>query len=384
MERIDNNERENRVDIDRILQHIGLERNTNPNMMVEYTPGSEARITTVMDDTLNRYNTLSNVSKIVVNEKLKFAIADFLSATTERAMNAKFHNSLSYMEQCGILSPEKYNMHIQKVNAVKGMVNIGTSIVCDVAPLIFDYLNTRIQHNKLKDFIIGSVAYINRETNPLINKHIWETFMQAGIVKPNMNMDISYIHTEFDRYANPDGLYTVPMLDNKIKTNLQQEDAMAKKIISICDLSNIDVQERALEFLESFLRINYQEAKLLLEDAKYSQESLSEIILYSSINYETFFSDFISNISHAQRFARYDLSNDVQKKIRDERKDTMEQIIQDTINKKGLFFTAEKRADLIEANARIMSASLNNGFKMGTEAELIERNYEVGEYLGLL
>ena len=379
MEKIDYKQRADRADIDRILDYIGLEKNTDSCKKVSYTANSEAEITAVMDDTLNRYNTLSNVSQIVIDENLKYAIADLLAVTTERAMNAKFHNSLSELEKCGILSEDKYKLHIRSVERAKGLVNIGASIVFDVAPLIYDYCSTRIQQRKLREFIIGSVAYVNREMNPLIFKHIWETLMQAGILKANMQMDENLLVAEFNKFSDSNGIYILPMLENKVRMNMQQEEIMAKKIVSICDIENNAVRERALEFLEGFMRLNRQESEALLADAKCSQQFLSEVILYSSINFQTLFSDFAKDMSHACKFARYDLSNDVQKKVRDERKDTMEQIINETLNKKGILFTAGRRADLIQANARVMSASLNYGFEIETALKLTKRNRKVGE-----
>lgn len=379
-----NNQMNTRQDVDRILDHLGMEKNTNTELMVPFTSGSQAQITTVLDDNLNRYNILSNVSQIVIDEKLKYAIADLLSVTTEKAMNEKFHNSLSDLEKCGILSEEKYNTHVKNVEMTKGLVNIGANIVFDVAPLIYDYCSTRIQKKNIKKFIIGSVAYINRELNPLISKHIWENLMQAKIVKNGTEIDVNFLNREFAKFANPNGIYVIPMLDDRVNIDSMQKEIMAKKIVSICDLNNNETKERALEFLESFIHIDYQGAKLILDDAGCSQQFLSELIEYSSVNYRTFFSDFIKDVGHARRFAEYDLSNDVQKKIRDKRKDSMEQIICDTMNKKGMLFTAGKRADLIKAHARVMSASLNDGFEIETALKLSKRNRKVGEYLGLL
>lgn len=50
-------------------------------------------------ETLNKYNTISNLSALSVDLQLADAVASFLTAAVERDMNTKFHNKLSLLEK---------------------------------------------------------------------------------------------------------------------------------------------------------------------------------------------------------------------------------------------------------------------------------------------
>lgn len=368
------------ADLDRIYEILGEERTPGEVGNAVVTENTSQIMTGYMNGTLNKYNSFSNLSALSVDFQLADAVANFLTVAVEKDMNRKFHNNLSILEQNGLLSAEKYEMHKRSVVEAKQLTGIGVYAAFSLAPIIGATINNYLNKSEIVDFVVGTYAYINQEYTPMIGYEI-------GCLLLQMNIQISdnKIRAVFEKFKANVGLSHIPLF-SKRNMNIfgnDGKDILAKEIVSRCDLHEGDVKERALEFVEDFLRMDNKSANLLVEDSVCAQESLSDITWFSAINYRYVFLDFIKDVASAQQFAFYDLENDPYGRMRDERKDKMETVVRDVSAKKGLFLTQGKRKDIIDASAKMIQYSLNPNYDISMDIKMIKREKKVLQLYGL-
>ena len=157
---------------------------------------------------------------------------------------------------------------------------------------------------------------------------------------------------------------------------------MAKEIISRCDLHSDDVFSRAEDFVQSYLGLTPTQVKSLMADAQASQDSLSDIIWFSAIDYRYLFADFIRDVTNARQFASINIDNDPYRVMREERRTNMEKIIEGVVKQKSLFLTNKKRKDIIDSSAKLMKYSLNPSYDVSMQTKIIKRERKILEYYG--
>lgn len=376
---IDNEERLDK-DLDKIYSLLGEERTPGTFGNATLSTVSSNNIISYTNGALNKYNLLSNIGELKVNAHVVDAVADFLTTAVEKDMNKKFHQNLTVLEQNGIITEEKFAEHVNKVAMAKQLTGIGVYAVFSLAPVICNTIQNYSSKKDVSDFIIGAYAYINRDLTPMISFSIKQVLLQM-----NISIKEEKLTSVFEQKVNKSDMSGIPMLSkrNREVFNYKGMDLLAKEIVSRCDLNNDKIYERSLEFVEGFLGINHYKAKELIADAMYSQESLSDITWFSAINLRYVFLDFISSVQEARRFAVYDLENDPFRKIRLEREQKMENIINDVSSRKNLFLTAGKRKDIIDASAKMLQYSLNPDYSIATDIKMIKREKEILDLYGL-
>jgi len=368
------------ADLDRIYEILGEERIPGQEGSAVVTENATQMMTGYINGTLNKYNSFSNLSALSVDFQLADAMASFLTAAVEKDMNKKFHNNLSLLEQNGLISAEKFEQHKRSVVAAKQLTGLGVYAAFSLTPIIGTIINNYINKNEIIDFVVGTYAYINREYTPLINYEIASLLLQMDI-----QISDSKIKSVFEKYKVSSGLSHIPIFSKRNMSIFGNvgKDVLAKEIVSRCDLHNSSVNDRALEFIEDFLRMDSESAKELVEDSICAQDSLSDITWFSAINYRYVFLDFIQDVANAQQFAFYDLNNDPYGGIRENRKEKMASIVSDVSAKKGLFLTTGKRKDIIDASAKMIQYSLNPNYDISTDIKMIRREKKVLKLYGL-
>lgn len=368
------------ADLDRIYEILGEERIPGQEGSAVVTENATQMMTGYINGTLNKYNSFSNLSALSVDFQLADAMASFLTAAVEKDMNKKFHNNLSLLEQNGLISAEKFEQHKRSVVAAKQLTGLGVYAAFSLTPIIGTIINNYINKNEIIDFVVGTYAYINREYTPLINYEIASLLLQMDI-----QVSDSKIKSVFEKYKVSSGLSHIPIFSKRNMSIFGNvgKDVLAKEIVSRCDLHNSSVNDRALEFIEDFLRMDSESAKELVEDSICAQDSLSDITWFSAINYRYVFLDFIQDVANAQQFAFYDLNNDPYGGIRENRKEKMASIVSDVSAKKGLFLTTGKRKDIIDASAKMIQYSLNPNYDISTDIKMIRREKKVLKLYGL-
>ena len=368
------------ADLDRIYEILGEERTPGEVGNAVVTENTSRIMTGYINGTLNKYNTFSNLSALSVDFQLVDAVASFLTVAVEKDMNRKFHNKLTVLEQNGLLSEEKFEMHKQSVVAAKQLTGLGVYATFSLAPIIDATINNYLNKNEIVDFVVGSYAYINRAFTPLISYEIICLLQEMDI-----QLSEAKIQNLFNKYMNDSGLSHIPVFSKRNRSILGDEgkDILAKEIVSRCDLHDELIYSRAMEFVEEFLRMDITSAKNLVEDSLCAQDSLSDITWFSAINYRYVFLDFIKNAINAQQFAFYDLENDPYGRMREDRKEKMESVVREVSSKKGLFLTSGKRKDIIDASAKMIQYSLNPNYDISLDIKMIKREKEVLKLYGL-
>lgn len=368
------------ADLDKIYEILGEERIPGQEGQAVVTESTSQIMTGYINGTLNKYNTFSNLSTLSVDFQLADAIASFLTVAVEKDMNKKFHNKLSLLEQNGLISAEKFERHKSSVVAAKQLTGLGVYAAFSLAPIIEATINNYLNKNEIVDFVVGTYAYINQEYTPLISYEI-----SCLLLQMNIQVSESKIKNVFEKYKSSSGLSHIPIFSKRNMSIFGDagKDTLAKEIVSRCNLHDSEVNNRALEFIEDFLRMDIGSAKKLVEDTVCVQDSLSDITWFSAINYRYVFLDFIQDVANAQQFAFYDLNNDPYGQMRENRKEKMESIIRDVSAKKGLFLTIGKRKDIIDASAKMIQYSINPNYDISMDIKMIRREKKVLELYGL-
>lgn len=376
---IDNEERMDK-DLDRIYEILGEERIPGTSGSAIVTPNTGTAIVGYTDGVLNKYNSLANIDEIRFDTQITDAIASFLTIAVERDMNKKFHQKLSILEKNGIISEEKFELHKSNVIKAKQLTGLGVYTTFSLAPIVCASISNYLQKSQMVDFVVGVYAYINRDLSSLVKYNITNLLYEMDI-----RIDEEKLQRTFDKYCNSTGLSNLPVFSRRNRTIFGRDgmDILVKDIISRCDLHEVEVKNRALEFVEDFLNIDNLHAEKMLSEAKCSQIAISDITWFSAINYRYVFLDFIKDVANAQQFAFYDISNDPYKRIREERRQQMETIIQSVASKKDLFLSDGKRKDIIEASAKMLQYSLNPNYDIAMDIKMIKREKEILEKYGM-
>lgn len=375
-----NNEENMDNDITRFFSLIGEERvpGTCGNAVV--TPASVQTMTGYTDGLLNKYNIFSNLGSISFEPEIMNALANVVTIAVERDMNQKFHKSLSLLEKNGIISQEKFEIHKQSVMRAKQRAGLGVYASFSIAPIISVAISNFLQKKDISEFVIGVYGYINQELSPMVRYNIVHLLAEMGI-----NLNDAQIQSIFRKYCDKCGLSMLPFFSQRNmkvfgKTGLE---ILGKEIVSRCDLHSEDVRNRALEFVNQFLKLESLRTEHLVSDALESQNAVSDITWFSAINYRYIFVDFIRDVANSQQFANYDINNDPYGVLREKRRNSMESIIHDVSSQRGLFITQGKRTDIIHSSAKLMQYSLNPSYNVAVDIKMIKREKKILECYGL-
>ena len=167
-------------DLDKVYDMLGKERIPGNAGSAEFGDNAANNMTGYINGTLNKYNTISNLSALSVDLQLADAVASFLTAAVERDMNTKFHNKLSLLEKNGMLSQEKFERHKQSVISAKQLTGLGVYAAFSLAPIIDETIKNFLNKKEIANFVIGTYAYINHEYTQLISYEITCLLQQMG------------------------------------------------------------------------------------------------------------------------------------------------------------------------------------------------------------
>ena len=141
---IENEERMDK-DLDKIYQILGEERVAGTSGDAIIDENSSNLITTYTNGALNKYNSFSNLEAIEFDTQVVDAVATFLTTAVEKDMNKKFHNSLSVLEQNGIISQEKFEQHKNSVVMAKQVAGLGVYAAFSLAPIICNSISNYLK-----------------------------------------------------------------------------------------------------------------------------------------------------------------------------------------------------------------------------------------------
>ena len=208
-EMIDNEERMDQ-DIEKICDFLNIDRTPGSSGTATVGENTEAEMARYTNGVLNRYNSFTNVHMESFSPEIIDAIADIVTASLERGLNANFHKKLNILEQNGILSQEKFEQHQRNVVRAKAATAVGIYAAFTMIPYICEGVKTFLQKQDYIDFFVGVYGYINQEMNPLINQNISDLFAGMGI-----KASTEKINTTFEKYCDNRGISFLPLLSRR-------------------------------------------------------------------------------------------------------------------------------------------------------------------------
>lgn len=368
------------MDIDKLYKFLGEEREYGDLGNAIVTEGGMNNVLAYTNGVLNKYNSFSDINEVAISPQFVAAVADFLTTVVEINKNQKFHNSLTVLEQNGIISQEKFESHKKSVEKAKQMTALGVYASFSVAPIAIATIENYLKKKDIKEFIIGVYGYINRELTPMITYDIGSLMAEMGV-----KISQDKIRRIFRDYCNNTGISNLPFFSMRNRAVFGNDgmEILAKEIVSRCDLNDVEVKNRALDFLNHFLRIDYLNAEKILQEAQTSQSCISDITWLSAINYRYVYMDFIKDVDNSRHFANYNINNDPYRVLRESRREQMETLLHETTSKKSLFLSSGKRKDIIDTSAKLMQFSLNPKTDTDLLIKMVEREKKVLEYYGL-
>lgn len=286
-------------------------------------------------DTIRKYN--SNVADLLCMTKasqileyqgyheVENAFANYISGAIENRMNAEFHSGLTTLEQNGIISAEKMMEHEKNIKKAK-MISSGiVTFSFEIAPLVIDYISDHLSKNNISEFIIGWTAYINGKYDINTSQSVTSFLQNIGIT-----LKCNDYEKYFEKYVNSSPIHISSLrLSKTSQRNLGGGNLsiVAKKILSMCDLSDYTTYNRAIDFVANCFNVHTSQAEEILNDSKSEQIINSEFIGFSSLSYITYFQSIINSVETAKKFAYYDSDNDIYSKLREGRKAAIDEAV---------------------------------------------------------
>jgi len=251
-------------------------------------------------------------------QQAKMEIANLLTSLYEKKANEKFHNSLSFFEKLGYIKDEKVKKHHEKIGFNKSVISFASDSAFVIIPFLIDHFKKCSEAKKIKEFVIGWIAYINKENSILIRKKT-EIFYN----KINENFTESEFTNIFEKYSNSNIINFPRLID------VDNSYSFLNFIVSCSDLSNPQIIERINEFGYHWLKLPEKEINFIINNINDSQEYLSDISTFTSASIFEFFNDLTESVNHAKQYSFYCLENDIwaQKRFQNRKK------IEQTINK---------------------------------------------------
>ena len=195
--------------------------------------------------------------------------------------------------------------------------NIGTRTVMDGLPLLYQCLENTINQNNAEKFILSWMGYINQgnEVTPIMKSNARVIFDAMGLKYNAEGLNAILLN------ASKISAEKLPKLNkkNRYSFNMAEKDillTLAKMIIASADLQESQTRERSMEFISDLFDIAHSEAESKIKDIMAAQQHLTHLLIFSAIDYMTFFNHFISSVEEAGRFGGYDINMDAYAQLR--------------------------------------------------------------------
>lgn len=347
-------------------------------------------------DTLDTMIQTDNTSQILNSEmyqKLTNEIGAFIMSGVTHQYEANFHNSLNVFEKCGFISKNKIASYERKHSMLQAGVPIAVSAVANVIPLLAQSIDAKRQQSNMESFFFGWTGYINQtgDITPLMVRNMRQILDSLQLNKSDEDIKIAL------RGYNTTSQY-LPSLSKKNKSTLNgiergQLIALSKKVVSTADLKVPDIKDRSLEFICDMFDVTYSDGQTLLEDILASQEYLTTVLNFSSIDYMTFFQPFAKSVKDAIQLSQYDVSMDVYAQQRLHNKKVVTDVGKKVLTSGAKAFITENPAyllelmkptqDIIMVSESLMSKTLNQQMDAHKGFELMYAQMEQRKFCNI-
>lgn len=238
------------------------------------------------------------------------ALAAVVVGLVENNMNERFHNGLSFFERIGFLSDGKLQDHGRKVAFAKGATDFAVRGAVDIIPMIVDHVHRTREFEKLAEFVIAWMAYVNRERS---------IALQNRVVRLYEGNEREYDHKRFgeifeENLSNRPG--SLPPVPSSLRDH---PETLFVAMLAGCDLKNGAVLERARE-LGDYLGFKTGQIDEQIELILDGSAAVSDLTGFAGFSVDSLFQDLIANVDQARAAAVYSVENDPFQAVRQERK----------------------------------------------------------------
>lgn len=333
-------------------------------------------------DTIIQFDNTAELFKSELYRKATGEFSGFISGMITHKYEENYHNNLNIFEKNGFISKNKVMVYEKNHSLVKGSSLAATQFVMAGIPVIAKLIGDNLQQKNFEKFFLMWTGYINqtKDITPLMVKNIKNilSLMQINKSEEQITFALKGYTTAFE-YLPKLSKRNISAFNSIEKEQLK---ALAKQVISTADLDNISVKERALEFICEMFNISYIQSGKMLEDIIASQEYLTTVLKFSSVDYMTFFQQFTNSIEDAKNLSQYDVSMDIyaQQRIKNKKmivdlgskvlKSGAKAII--TENPAYLLEILKPTIDVIEVSESLMSKTLNQDMNSQKGFELMK------------
>ncbi|MCX4376259.1 MAG: hypothetical protein OSJ61_08810 [Lachnospiraceae bacterium] len=247
----------------------------------------------------------------------KVILSSVISDAVTKKYQAGFHQKLTHMEKANYISQQKRIRYEKNCEMIQKGTNIGIRTVMDGLPLLYQCLENTINQNNAEKFILSWMGYINQgnEVTPIMKSNARVIFDAMGLKYNAEGLNAILLN------ASKISAEKLPKLNkkNRYSFNMAEKDillTLAKMIIASADLQESQTRERSMEFISDLFDIAHSEAESKIKDIMAAQQHLTHLLIFSAIDYMTFFNHFISSVEEAGRFGGYDINMDAYAQLR--------------------------------------------------------------------
>ena len=336
--------------------------------------GVKNQIQRYSEDTLTSIAQLDHVGELLYSDAYKNAsnqLAAYLSGTVMRKKEAAYHQSLKWYEKCGFLSSGKQEVYQRSVDRAGKTTALVVNLATTAVPYIASAIESGVNKMNFEKFFMTWMGYINQGMEV---SQIMLANTQSILKAANLNLSHERIRAGI-RAGQAASWRQYISKRNRSSLNSAGEENMqsiAKLMVSTADLTNHQVRDRALEFMEDIFNISYYDAEQKIEDIQYAQDYLSSFVSFSSFDYISFFKEFVASSSETIKIGSYDVDMDVYAQKRANNKKNIIEVAKDvaeigvkagmaaaTQNPTSLLGCVKPAASIIKLSEGLMSSTLN-------------------------
>lgn len=261
-------------------------------------------------DVLNSTGLYTFLKEHDAYEKGKDALTDVVIGLLNAKLNERFHTGLNFFEKMGFLSDRKLQEHGKRIAFAKGAADFVTRSLIDITPMVIDHVHRTREFQKLSDFFIAWLAYVNREPS---------VALQNRVVRLYKDSEREYDHQRFvslfeESTTKRPGL--LPIVPFGMR---EHPETLYMMMLAGCDLNNEGVLGRAHE-LGEYLGFNAAQIEQQVGVVLDGSAATSDLTGFAGFSFDSLFQDLALNVDHARDAAVYLVENDPYQQIRQERK----------------------------------------------------------------
>lgn len=287
---------------------------------------SKQMITSYASNTLQVITQVDNLADALNSSEFSQvgrALAGYVSNAVTLKYQQSFHDSLSVLEKCNFISQTKRIKYERTSGLVKSGTYFAIEMIAVAAPILAGCISDSVSKSNLQNFFISWIAYINDNNRT-------SDMVLSNIRKIWQAMSLDYDETKVKTALSESNVRT--MLNSRNKKMLDQTEkeqllSLSKLVITTADLENSEIRDRALEFLSDILDVPFSEAQYKINDVVAAQEHLRQLLMFSAIDYTVYFKKFISSMSEAENFGKYDVSLDPYARLRNRNMENVSKLV---------------------------------------------------------